>query len=316
MTAVVKHELIEHALFVQALQRIEAVVARGLAGESLILPIFGPTRVGKTELIKTVMVDHPDSVVDGIKRMPVIRVVTPVNPTRRSLPVALLEALGSRRYGRSSAEELTRMACELLKVTGTRVLIFDEMQHFAERGSVTAAREAADWLKVLAEEMNLTLILTGLPIAKEVLTRNEQLRDRAEAVHEFRPYNWNHAEEQLEFRKALVSLMEVFIDAGWEVPDASDIAFSQRVYGSCLGRVGMLFKLFNAAEQLAKSKRITEKTLFKAHAETVGTGFLQFNPFEQGNPPAESLLGQGFVRMLEEAHMAPPSGVRSRSARP
>ncbi|WP_277302669.1 TniB family NTP-binding protein, partial [Pseudomonas viridiflava] len=100
--------------------------------------------------------DHPQQIVNGVRQMPMVRVMTPVNPTRRSLPIALLEALKCPRYGRSSSEELTRMACDLIKITGTRVLVFDEMQHFVERGSKTAAREAADWLKVLGEEMNLT----------------------------------------------------------------------------------------------------------------------------------------------------------------
>lgn len=308
MSALVKYELIEHATFSQALSRLESTVKRGLAGESLILPIFGPTRVGKSELVKTVMADNVPKVVDGIRRMPIVRVVTPVNPTRRSLPIALLEGLGSPRYNRYSSEELTRMACELIKITGTRVLVFDEMQHFAERGSRTAAREAADWLKVLGEEMGLTLVLTGLPLANEVLIRNEQLRDRAEAVFEFRPYNWNHEGEQLEFRRALLSLTEAFIDAGWVIPDATDLDYARRVYAACLGRIGMLVKLFHAAEHLATNQRITERTLVRAYAEAINTRFLEFNPFE-GNPPVESLLGQGFARMLTEAHMSVPRAV-------
>ena len=308
MSALVKHELIEHAMFSQALDRLETTIGRGLAGEALILPIFGPTRVGKTELVKTVMADHPMFVMQGIRQMPVVRVVTPVNPTRRSLPIALLEALGSPRYNRSSSEELTRMACELLKMTSTRVLIFDEMQHFVERGSRTAAREAADWLKVLGEEMNLTLVLTGLPVANEVLTRNEQLRDRSEATFGFRPYDWSDASEQREFRQALLSLTQAFTEAGWTMPDAMELDYARRVYGASLGRIGMLVKLFHAVEHLAVNRTVTAVTLSRAFGETINTNFLQFDPFV-GNPPVDSLLGQGYARMLLEAGMT----VRKRS---
>lgn len=200
------------------------------------------------------------------------------------------------------------MACAVLKITRTRVLIFEEMQHFVEHGSRTAAREAADWLKVLGEEMNLTLVLTGLPIANEIFARNEQLRDRAQAVIEFRPYNWNDAGEQLAFRGALLSLSEAFSEAGWTVPDARDLNYAKRVYAACLGRIGMMVKLFREAEKLATSQHISEKTLVAAYTEAVNTRFLEFNPFE-GNPPAESLLGQGFAKMLIESHMAMPKGV-------
>ncbi|MGC6371276.1 TniB family NTP-binding protein [Pseudomonas sp. S2.OTC.A_B10] len=311
MTSLMKYELIEHATFKQGLNRLESTVKRGLSGEPLILPIFGPTRVGKSELIKTVLADNPPTVIDGIRHIPILRVVAPVNPTRRSLPIAVLEGLKSPRYNRSSSEELTRMACELLKITRTKVLVLDEMQHFAERGSQTATREAADWLKVLAEEMNLTLILTGSPLANEVLLRNEQLRDRSEAVFDFRPYNWNHEGEQLEFRRALLSLTDAFTDAGWTAPDASDLDYGRRVYGACLGRIGMLMKLFRAAEHLAKGHLITEKTMARAYAEAVNTRFLEFNPFE-GQPPVESLLGQGYARMLTEARMPIPKAAQKR----
>ena len=262
-------------------------------------------------LFRSVLADNPETVIDGVRHIPILRVMSPVNPTRRSLPIAVLEALKSPRYNRSSSEELTRMVRELLKITRTKILVLDEMQHFVERGSLAATREAADWLKVLAEEMNLTLVLTGSPLANEVLLRNEQLRDRSEAVFNFRPYNWNHEGEQFEFRRALLSLTEAFTEAGWTTPDASDLDYGRRVYGACLGRFGMLVKLFKAAEHLAKGRLITEKTMARAYAEAVNTGFLEFNPFE-GQPPVESLLGQGYARMLTEARLPVPKGAQKR----
>lgn len=305
---VATQELIEHEFFKAALDRVERVVGRALSGESLILPLFGPTRVGKTQVVKMVMSANPPSTSNGVKQLPVVRVMTPVNPTRRSLPEALLHALGSKRYGHANSEELTGRASELLKIVGTRVIIFDEMQHFVERGSKTAAREAADWLKVLAEELGLTLVLVGLPVSAEVLMHNEQLRDRAEAIHEFRPYNWNNPHEQTRFRQTLMSLLETFAYEGWTVPDPQDFGFGRRVYGSTLGRIGMLFKLFNSAERLAKERTINLQCLFKAHAETVGTGFLQFNPFDERREVADSLVVEGYVRMLIEARMTVPKG--------
>jgi hypothetical protein len=63
--------------------------------------------------------------------------------------------------------------------------------------------------------------------------------------------------------------------------------------------------VFHAAEHLAEGRCITETTLAQAYAQTVNTGFLEFNPFE-GNPPVESLLGQGFAKMLTEAGLPMP----------
>lgn len=306
MSTISSQELIEHAHFSAALERAQSSIRRAFAGESLILPILGPTRVGKTELISTLTHAYPAEVVDGVRRQRVLRVMTPVKPSRRSLPEAVLSALGSHRYGRSNAEELTSRVCALLKITETRVLIFEEMQHFVENMSPTATREAADWLKVVAEELRLSVLMVGLPISAQVLVRNEQLRDRADAIHEFRPYSWESPQENQEFRRTLLGLAEALMEAGWTVPDPCSLEFSRRVYGSCLGRVGMLIKLFNTAEHLARDRQIDYETLRCAHAQAIGTGFLQFNPFDPSHELVDHLLVEGYVRMLREAHMGIP----------
>lgn len=309
MNTISSRELIEHAHFSKALERAEHTIQRALAGESLILPIFGPTRVGKTELISTLTGNYPAKIVEGVNLQLVVRVMTPVKPSRRSLPEAVLTSLGSQRYGRSNAEELTARVRDLLRIVGARVLIFEEMQHFVENMSPTATREAADWLKVIAEELSLTVLMVGLPISAQVLVRNEQLRDRADAIHEFRPYNWEHPQEHQEFLRTLLGLTEALEEAGWFVPDPHDLDFSRRVYASCLGRVGMLVKLFNTAEHIAHDRVIDGGTLLKAHAQAIGTEFFAFNPFDPLREIADSLLVQGYVQILREAHMGIPKAV-------
>ncbi|HFH4390831.1 TniB family NTP-binding protein [Pseudomonas aeruginosa] len=306
MSTISSDQLIEHMHFTAALDRAESMIQRALAGESLILPILGPTRVGKTELISAVIKSYPEAVIEGVRRQRVVRVMTPVKPSRRSLPEAVLAALGARRYGRASADELTARVCDLLRIVDTRVLIFEEMQHFVENMSSTATREAADWLKVVAEELRMSVLMIGLPISAQILVRNEQLRDRAEAIHEFRPYSWEKSYERQEFRRTLLGVSEALIEGGWSVPAPHCLEFSRRVYGSCLGRVGMLIKLFNTAEHLARDRVIDYDCLFAAHAQAIGTGFLQFNPFDRSRELVDSLLLEGYVRMLREAHMSVP----------
>lgn len=306
MNTISSGELIEHAQFSSAWDRAEHTIQRALAGESLMLPIFGPTRVGKTELINTLAATYPAKVVDGVRLQQVVRVMTPVKPSRRSLPEAVLTALGSQRYGRSNAEELTARVRDLLKIVGTRVLIFEEMQHFVENMSPTATREAADWLKVVAEELCLTVLMVGLPISEQVLIRNEQLRDRADSIHEFRPYSWEQPQEHQEFRRTLLGLTDALGEAGWSVPDPHDIDFSRRVYASCLGRVGMLVKLFNTAEHFASDRIIDSEILLRAHSQAIGTKIFSFNPFDPLQELPDSVLVQGYVQVLREAHMAIP----------
>ncbi|MDT4837764.1 Bacterial TniB protein [compost metagenome] len=300
-------ELLLHPRFSEALERASQVVRRGLEGEALILPLFGPTRVGKTELIKTLVMDHPPSTMEGRRTMPVLRVTTPVSPTRRSLPEALLGALDPRKYGRCSADQITRRAEGLLKLAGTRVIIFDEIQHFVERASSRAAREAADWMKVLGENLSLTILMVGLPSAQEILNRNEQLRDRAEAPYWFYPYSWNKPNERAEFEATLAALCRVLVQAGWQVPDACSPDLVRRAYAASLGRVGMLIKLFVSAEAASKSARLDMPLLRRAYVDSVGTQLIADNPFDPAAAVNDSVLVQGYVKLLDEARMPVPS---------
>lgn len=299
-------ELIVHQQFGQALERAHRVIRRALEGEALMLPIFGPTRVGKSQLVDELVAAYPSQLVEGVRRQPLVRVKVLGRPTRRSLSEAVLMALKARRYGRASADELMARVCDLLRVVGTRVLLFEEMQQFVEGMSPKATREAADWLKIMAEELGITLILVGLPIAGEIFLRNEQLRDRAERIQEIRPYNWNDPQHQVEFQQALNALLEAYTEAGWAIPVAEDPGFLPRVYGSCLGRIGMLFKLFVAVENLARKRVVDYAVLRKAHEETIQTDFLCFNPFDTSRELTHNLLVENYVRVLMEAHMEVP----------
>ncbi|WP_342244721.1 TniB family NTP-binding protein [Pseudomonas sp. OTU5201] len=314
MMQVSAEKLLLHPRFSGALERARQVILRGQKGEALILPLFGPSRVGKTELIKMLMQDHPRSTLEGRCMIPVLRVTTPVNPTRRSLPEALLATLDPRKYGRSSAEQLTARARGLLELADTRVIIFDEIQHFVERSSKSAAREAADWLKVLGEEMRLTILMVGLPIAEEILNRNEQLRYRAEAPFWFYPYNWNEPTERAAFQGTLTALCNVLAQAGWQIPDAHCPDFVRRAYAASLGRIGMLIKLFVSAEAASKAARLDTPLLFRAYAESIGTKLIADNPFDPDAVLDDSVLVQGYVKLLDEAHMPVPSSQRRRAS--
>lgn len=314
MSMVTALELILHPYFNAAYMRLVQVIERGLAGESLILFLLALTRAGKTEIVRTVLNDYPPSIDGGSKVIPVLRVTTPVNPTRKSLPEALLAALDPRSYGRCSADQLTARACGLLKIAGTRVIIFDEVQHFVERSSKAAAREAADWIKLLAEEMSLTIVMTGLPIAQEILDHNEQLRDRAEATYYLYPYSWSDPTDRAAFNECVVVLSDVFRREGWSILNHDCSDFTRRVYAATLGRIGMLIKLFNAAEAIAVNKQLDLSVFATAYAQSIGTNFLPCNPFAPDACLDDSLLVQGYVSILNEAHMPlPHSGHHARS---
>lgn len=298
-------EKIMHRNFNAAYEYVHSIVSRGILGERLIALLLGLPRVGKSLILQLLREDFPFRTQDGHRLIPVIRVPTPVRPTMKGMAEAIVEVLDSRKYGRQSADQMTARARFLLSVAQTRVILFDDIQHVVERHSAKSWYEVADWLKTLSDELNLTLVLVGLPSAREIITVNHQLRDRADPAHILYPYNWNRKADIAEFCRCLLSVGEILVQQGWRVPDLSDLELVRRFYASSLGRYGMVVKLLNTARHIARSSQvITADTLFHAHRLSIGTDAEGPNPFDPDVVLEDSVLVQRYVALLNESGLS------------
>lgn len=308
-------EKIMHRNFNTAYEYVHGIVSRGVQGERLITLLLGPPRAGKSLILQLLLEDFPLRTQDGHRVIPVIRVPTPVRPTKKAMAEAIVEALDSRKYGRQSADQMTSRARFLLTVAQTRVIIFDEIQHVVERHSSKSWYEVADWLKTLSDELNLTLVLVGLPSAREIITVNHQLRDRADPAHILYPYNWNRKPDIAEFCRCLLSVGEILVQQGWRVPNLSDLGLVRRFYASSLGRYGMVVKLLDTARHIAQSSQvITADTLYHAHRLSIGTDAEGANPFDPDAVLEDSVLVQRYVALLNESGLSVTSAAKGRKS--
>jgi len=193
------NERVMHQQFQKAYDFARGIVERSVEGERLIAMLLGLPRLGKSLLSELLLADFPAYSDLRVQVIPIVRVVTPTRPTKKAMAEAIIDALDTRRYGRYSAEQATARASFLLKTAKVRVLLFDEIQHVVERNTARSWYEVADWLKTLSDGLNLSLLLIGLPAAREILSVNHQLRDRATSPHIIYPYNWNNPTDIAEF---------------------------------------------------------------------------------------------------------------------
>lgn len=78
--------------------------------------------------------------------------------------------------------------------------------------------------------------MIGLPVARDILEVNHQLRDRATAPHIIYPYNWNHPDDIAEFCRCLLSVSQVMAQQGFTLPSMTDIDLVRRCYAATCGR--------------------------------------------------------------------------------
>ncbi len=272
---------IEHPLFVRATDLIGEVERRTEAGERLILPLFGPTRVGKNYATMRLQRKYAERM-DGFKTVrECLLVKVPARPTLRSMPDCILSALGLPLGSiKGNKDVRTDRAIELLKLSGTAYLIFDEIQHLFEAGRRTQDRDVSDWIKNFAEAAGVSIILLGMPLGLHVLDVNEQLRDRAMAPHLILPYHWGHPQERTDFEGVVETILDTLRDHGYVFNIAEP--FTLALYCATGGRVGMLVKLLKQVCDLVRQTRlVTLATFSDAHRKTVHHLTTGSNPFEQ-----------------------------------
>lgn len=226
----------EHAL----LRRLkDAVAGRPPVSEWIV----GPSRVGKSMLIARLLRQFPEERVNGVRHIPVLKVDIPSPATPKELPRSLLSALGHADAKGSSNALLTRVE-RLLKLTGTKAVLFEEASHIVDIGNKMPPRAAGDWFKGLMENLGLTIILFGIPRLEKLYASNEQLRKRSQARRVFRPYDYTDTAERRAFAACVRTYVEMFKSQGYtfEIPFETLV---QHCYLLCGGLVGVVSTFMN-----------------------------------------------------------------------
>lgn len=230
-----------HAAFVEHLNFLKRRADDAIEGFAPRLEgVLGPSRVGKTMLINALERAYPPSKIDGVRHVPLLTV--PVSPSISPLllPMSVLTALGVPlpQRGITSGVMFSRMA-DQLRLAGTRVLLFEEASHLVEPGARLPPRAAGDWFKSVLENLGITVMLFGVPRLERLFASNEQLRLRASARREFRPYNFQSVEEQRAFASCVLTYAGLFQQSGWPIDVPRDLLV-KHCYLLSGGLVGVL----------------------------------------------------------------------------
>jgi len=206
-----------HAFFEEHLDALRMRIDDALEGHPpTIDTVLGPSRVGKTMLIQALARRYPEQSVEGVRQVPVLVVPVPTPASPKQLPRSVLKALGAPipTSIASTALMFERMARQL-RLAGTRVILFEEASHIVDVGTRLPPRAAGDWFKQLMDQLNVSIVLFGVPRLERLLESNEQLRYRCGAVIRFNPYAWAETSEQRHFIACIRTYVRIFEESGW-----------------------------------------------------------------------------------------------------
>jgi len=203
--------------------------------------------------------------------VPVVRVSAPAKPTAKSLSEVLLRKLGDPKWDAGTENNKMARLEKLLKACECRMLMIDEFQHFFDKTTHKVFHHVADWLKLLADNTRVALVVTGLDSCLPVLLRNEQLSGRFLSPAFMHRFNWLDDDHRAEF----IGILEAFnesISVHLDLPRLHSDEMAFRFWCATGGLMGYLTKLlrqlvWNACDQ--QLKKISLADIRKANEEAI-----------------------------------------------
>ena len=141
------------------------------------LLLLGPTNNGKSMIIEKFRRTHPPISLSDREQTPVLCMQMPPDPSPGRFYLALLTALGTPTRPRNRVHELEQQALMLLRATGVRMLIIDEL-HNVLAGRDNVRREFLNVLRFLGNELRIPLVAVGTRDAYLAIRTDPQLENR------------------------------------------------------------------------------------------------------------------------------------------
>jgi hypothetical protein len=162
----------------EALSRLETLLGTPSKQRMPNLLLIGPTNNGKSMIIEKFRRDHPPISHSDREEIPVLVVQMPSEPSAVRFYLAVLTALGAPIRARSPRlAELEQLVLRLLRATGVRVVVIDEL-HNILGGRGDNRREFLNLLRFLGNELRIPLVGVGTHDAYLAIRTDPQLENR------------------------------------------------------------------------------------------------------------------------------------------
>ncbi|WP_159879070.1 TniB family NTP-binding protein [Aquitalea denitrificans] len=271
--------------FDEAYRRIIRTHKMALAGNRpRHLMILGPSGAGKSSVLEEYVRYFPVIEETEFRRIPVLRVEIKSSPTVRSVAEDILKTMGIPMAYRGTVNEKTDRVISSLQKLKVELLMLDEVQHLLGSSKRSfGSNNETEWLKTLLNQIEIPVVLAGLPYAQALLSTNEQLRRRLDGVCNLTPFSVEDEDTAADFAGVIS-----WFDS--EVHDGQPIGLHEgdmlyRLFYATNGLIGYLSKLLIGAMEIRLEhgqRRIEPWMLEQSFSQNLwaeGVGAL--NPFHK-----------------------------------
>lgn len=281
-SVVIKHQRFEE--ITNELNEIHMLSKKKIACEQLC--ILGPTGAGKTTLVEDYVRAFKREYKEERTIIPILYVKVPSKArSPKDLASNILRVMGDPLFASGTEINMTHRIQNYIIKCEVEMIILDKFQHLIDRDTKHVLGVASDWLKTFIEEVNIPVVLCGLPESKRIFEYNEQLDGRYTNRFYLLPFSYETQKERTEFRSFLLS-----VDENLPFPKKSNLAdpnIASRIFYFSLGSTRYTMDLIkNATKEALKAKNecITYDNLRDAYYKMKKSNRpYAINPFEINN---------------------------------
>jgi hypothetical protein len=249
---------IDYPRATQALQQLERLLNTPQRERMPCMVMHGESNIGKTLIVAKFQREHPTwfDGDKGVERREIVAMQMPATPDQHRFYAALLFELGAPHSASAGLSVLERLARDMLRRIGPRMLIVDEVHHLLA-GSYREQRAALNLLKYIANDLKISVVVVGTSDAPLALQTDPQMHSR------FTPMEIPRWRQSDDFRRLLAAFERV-------LPLRKPSELTQRpiaefLLGASDGLTGEVSRLLNEAAEHAILDRTERITL--AHLE-------------------------------------------------
>lgn len=239
----------------------------GLDGQGCV--ILGQPGMGKSRLLRyfaTEVYQQPQyQSTDEVTKLPLLSIRVPGRPTILGIIQKLMDCGRYEHPAPRNTDMALKQLYRFIRFTGTEIIIFDEFQHLLRRNALIRTRDVMAFIKVLMDDLCLSVVFTGLPELLILLDEHKEIQERFPSANvELVPFAINNTAGIKEFASYLKNIENNFTRAGYDICSLVELDMIKRLYLATSGIPRRISQLFmRVITQLPEKKVITPKDLDK-----------------------------------------------------
>lgn len=282
-------ELVQHDQFRSVLDAIGNTHATGM-GNARGMLLLGDTGTGKTTVaqayIKKYKAQYEHLETEEISRNPILHVSIPSDATTIGILTKLLNELEHEDCLTGTQARLTHRFIKAAQTSGVEMIILDEFQHLLRNQAQKRTRQAANAIKTLHDDLNMPIVMIGMPESIDVVAAHPELYRRFTYEQiELKPFSLETPEEMESFANYMKSCAAFLRKVDVKTSSLWSEAMLYRFHLATAGKPALISRVF---EKVLQKSNLSE-TLGKAHFAKAYSGMRLVPELEAFNPFTASI---------------------------